>query len=49
VPCGFVGGLPVGLNIFGPQFSEGLIIQTASAYEQATQWHEKVPEMIETL
>ncbi len=44
VPCGFVDDLPIGLNIFGPQFSEGLIIQAANNYEKATEWHKKFPQ-----
>ena len=43
VPCGFVDGLPIGLNIFGPQFSEGIILRTAYAYEQSTSWHKQKP------
>jgi aspartyl-tRNA(Asn)/glutamyl-tRNA(Gln) amidotransferase subunit A len=43
VPCGFIDNLPVGLNIFGPQFSEGLVIQAGDAYEKATGWHKKTP------
>lgn len=45
VPCGFVNGLPIGLDIFGPQFSEGLVIQAAYAYEQATDWHTRKPKL----
>jgi aspartyl-tRNA(Asn)/glutamyl-tRNA(Gln) amidotransferase subunit A len=45
VPCGFLDNLPIGLNIFGPQFSEGKIIRAASVYETATQWHLKRPDM----
>src|SRR3972149_794674 len=41
VPCGFVNGLPIGLDIFGPQFSEGIILRTAYAYEQSTSWHKQ--------
>lgn len=37
LPCGFVNGLPVGLQIYGPLFSESKILQAAYAYEQATQ------------
>jgi aspartyl-tRNA(Asn)/glutamyl-tRNA(Gln) amidotransferase subunit A len=36
VPCGLVDSLPVGLNIMGPQFAEGKIIQAAAAYEKET-------------
>ncbi len=47
VPCGFaqVGnsdskeGLPVGLQITGPWWSEKTLLQVAYAYEQATPWH----------
>jgi aspartyl-tRNA(Asn)/glutamyl-tRNA(Gln) amidotransferase subunit A len=36
VPCGSVeGGLPVGLQIFGPAFGEGRVLQLAHAFEQA--------------
>jgi len=37
IPCGMVDGLPVGLQIMGPQLSEGLIMRVAYAFEQATQ------------
>jgi len=43
VPCGFVDGLPIGLDIFGPQFSEMKVLQAASAYEIATDWHKQKP------
>ena len=45
IPCGFVDGLPIGLDIFGPQFSEGLIIQAADAYESVTPWHKQKPKL----
>lgn len=45
LPCGFVDGLPIGLDIFGPQFSEGLVIQAAAAYEMATDWHKEKPDL----
>ncbi|MFA5792996.1 MAG: Asp-tRNA(Asn)/Glu-tRNA(Gln) amidotransferase subunit GatA [Candidatus Gracilibacteria bacterium] len=44
LPCGFSSnGLPVGLQILGPQWSEDLILQVASAYEQASSWHNMRP------
>ena len=44
VPCGFsASGLPIGLMIAGPRFSEGKVLALAYAYEQATQWHLKRP------
>jgi amidase len=36
VPMGAVHGLPVGLSIFGPAFSEPTLIEIASGYEQAS-------------
>ena len=47
VPCGFVqvensdskAGLPVGLQISGPWWSEKTLLQISHAYEQATPWH----------
>ena len=38
VPCGFSEGLPVGLQVIGPAFAEGVVLRVAHAYEQATEW-----------
>jgi aspartyl-tRNA(Asn)/glutamyl-tRNA(Gln) amidotransferase subunit A len=43
VPCGFVGKLPVGLQIVGPHFSEARLLSAAHAYQRATDWHRRVP------
>jgi aspartyl-tRNA(Asn)/glutamyl-tRNA(Gln) amidotransferase subunit A len=46
VPCGFTSHkLPVGMQIIGPQFSEDLLLKTAYAYEQATEWHKMKPDL----
>ncbi len=37
VPCGLVGGLPVGLLFFGAAFSEALLLKLAFSYEQSSQ------------
>ncbi len=34
MPCGFVDGLPVGLQLIGKPFDEGNVLRTAYAYEQ---------------
>ena len=39
VPCGFVGGLPVGLQLIGNYFAEGQLLNVAHRYQQATDWH----------
>jgi aspartyl-tRNA(Asn)/glutamyl-tRNA(Gln) amidotransferase subunit A len=44
VPCGFTSaGLPVGLMIAGPRFSEGKVLALARAFEQATEFHRRKP------
>lgn len=45
VPCGFVNGLPVGLQITGNHWDEGKILNVAYAYEQATPWHKRKPKL----
>jgi aspartyl-tRNA(Asn)/glutamyl-tRNA(Gln) amidotransferase subunit A len=43
VPCGFAHGLPVGLQIVGPHFSEARVLGTAHAFQRATDWHTRIP------
>jgi aspartyl-tRNA(Asn)/glutamyl-tRNA(Gln) amidotransferase subunit A len=44
VPCGFTeDGLPIGLQLAAAPWREGLILQVAYAYEQATEWHTRTP------
>lgn len=46
VPCGFGrDGLPVGLTIAGPRFSEGRIMALARAYELRARWDEQRPPL----
>jgi aspartyl-tRNA(Asn)/glutamyl-tRNA(Gln) amidotransferase subunit A len=43
VPMGFDGKLPVGLHIIGRAFDEAGILALAHHYQQATDWHRRVP------
>jgi aspartyl-tRNA(Asn)/glutamyl-tRNA(Gln) amidotransferase subunit A len=43
VPCGFVGDLPVGLQLIGPHFAESRILSAAHAYQAETDWHLQAP------
>ncbi|MGB8762803.1 MAG: amidase, partial [Candidatus Sulfotelmatobacter sp.] len=44
LPCGFTkGGLPIGLQIAGPQWREDLVLRLAQTYESATAWHKRHP------
>lgn len=45
VPAGFADNLPIGLQIIGKPFSEETLIRIAYAYEQATDWHKRKPDI----
>ena len=45
VPAGFCDGLPVSMQILGKPFSEEMLFRTGFAYEQATGWWERRPEI----
>ena len=46
LPCGFTkNGLPIGLLIYAKPFQEDVALRVAHAYEQATQWHERRPDL----
>ncbi len=47
VPCGFAAvdgkDLPIGLQLAGKPFDDGLLLKVAHAYEQSTTWHTQRP------
>jgi aspartyl-tRNA(Asn)/glutamyl-tRNA(Gln) amidotransferase subunit A len=43
LPCGFAAGLPVGLQLIGPHFSEARMLNVAHRYQQETAWHLERP------
>jgi aspartyl-tRNA(Asn)/glutamyl-tRNA(Gln) amidotransferase subunit A len=46
VPCGFDdAGLPIGLQILTPPFSEAKLLRIARTYEAQTDWHTRRPTM----
>jgi aspartyl-tRNA(Asn)/glutamyl-tRNA(Gln) amidotransferase subunit A len=44
VPCGFAGGLPVGLQLVGNYFEEARLLNVAHRFQQATDWHQRRPD-----
>jgi aspartyl-tRNA(Asn)/glutamyl-tRNA(Gln) amidotransferase subunit A len=45
IPCGFDSrGLPVGLQIMGTHFAEARMLGAAHRYQQATDWHLRIPK-----
>ncbi len=45
IPCGFDGGLPLGLQLMAKGFDEPTLFRAAFTYEQETQWHKKKPKL----
>ena len=46
IPCGFdEGGLPIGLQLIGNVLREDILFHVAHAYERATEWHLKSPNL----
>lgn len=48
VPCGFStdpAGLPIGLQISARPFDDALVLAVAHAYERATEWHTRRPNL----
>jgi Asp-tRNA(Asn)/Glu-tRNA(Gln) amidotransferase A subunit family amidase len=47
IPCGFTkDGLPIGLQLAAAPWREDVVLQAAHAYEQTTEWHERMPSLI---
>lgn len=47
VPCGFEGGLPLGLQLIGKHFDEETLYRVAYAYEQNTDFTQQTPALWE--
>jgi aspartyl-tRNA(Asn)/glutamyl-tRNA(Gln) amidotransferase subunit A len=46
LPCGFTrDGLPLGLMIYAKAFDEATALRVAWAYEQATEWRRRRPDL----
>lgn len=49
VPCGFSGtGLPIAMQLIGRPFAEAQLSKLGHAYQQATNWHTRVPELAQS-
>ncbi|MDN6639661.1 MAG: Asp-tRNA(Asn)/Glu-tRNA(Gln) amidotransferase subunit GatA [Tetragenococcus sp.] len=47
LPCGFSNNLPIGLQLIGNHFAEETMYKAAYSFEQATDFHNKKPEIFE--
>jgi len=45
IPAGFADGLPIGMQIIGKPFAEETILKIAHAFQQATEWHKRRPDI----
>ncbi len=45
IPAGFADGLPIGMQIIAKPFAEETVLKVAHAYQQATDWHKKRPQI----
>jgi aspartyl-tRNA(Asn)/glutamyl-tRNA(Gln) amidotransferase subunit A len=45
VPAGFDEPLPIGMQLIGRAFEEARLLQVAHRYQQATDWHARLPAM----
>jgi aspartyl-tRNA(Asn)/glutamyl-tRNA(Gln) amidotransferase subunit A len=46
IPCGFdASGLPIGLQLQGDYFAEARLLEIAHRFQQATDWHARVPPL----
>jgi aspartyl-tRNA(Asn)/glutamyl-tRNA(Gln) amidotransferase subunit A len=43
IPCGFVGGSPVGMQLVGPPLAEAALLRAAHRFQKATDWHRRIP------
>jgi aspartyl-tRNA(Asn)/glutamyl-tRNA(Gln) amidotransferase subunit A len=43
LPCGFIDGLPMGVQLVGPHFSEAKLLHAAHRFQQETDWHGRIP------
>lgn len=43
IPAGFNQGLPVGLQLIGPYWSEAKLLNVAHRYQGVTDWHTRIP------
>jgi aspartyl-tRNA(Asn)/glutamyl-tRNA(Gln) amidotransferase subunit A len=43
LPCGFIDGLPMGVQLIGPHFSEARLLGAAHHFQRVTRWHCHTP------
>ena len=49
LPCGFVDGLPMGLQLIGPHFHEARLLNAAHQYQLRTDWHRQAAARVRVM
>jgi aspartyl-tRNA(Asn)/glutamyl-tRNA(Gln) amidotransferase subunit A len=47
LPCGFLHGLPIGMQLMGPHFHDRRLLRLGAAYQRETDWHRRTPTLPE--
>lgn len=45
LPCGFVDGMPLALQLVGPPFSENTLLAVGREFQNRTDWHKRRPKL----
>ena len=45
IAAGFVGGLPLGVQLVGPPLAEAMLVQLAQRHQTHTDWHRRRPPL----
>jgi aspartyl-tRNA(Asn)/glutamyl-tRNA(Gln) amidotransferase subunit A len=45
LPCGFAGGMPIGLSVVGRPFYENQLVAIGKAFQSHTDWHRRRPAL----
>ncbi len=46
IPNGFSNGLPLGMQLIGRPFADVTVLRVGHAYQQATDWHTRHPQLV---
>jgi aspartyl-tRNA(Asn)/glutamyl-tRNA(Gln) amidotransferase subunit A len=46
LPCGFAAGMPLGLQLVGPAFSENTTLALGNYFQNNTDWHKRRPPLL---
>ena len=46
VPCGFVDGMPIGMQVIGPRFNDAEVLQAARVFAELQPWMDKHPGIV---